>query len=326
MSAFHRILVAVKDPWARSIPAIDKAVQLARAYRARLQLFHGMSEPVYVDLSEIRGADLEQAHRSRVARRFEVIRRRLERSGITASSAVEWDYPAHEAVIRAARRFGADLIVAERHAASHHLSWLLRFTDFELLRFAPVPVLLVKTPQPYVRPPILAAIDPSRAHGKPVALDRQILRYAAELASALCGSLHAVHAFDPLPIGSMAMEAPLREATQEIQATLEARARATLNRVLHGSGIPPSRRHLIPRHPTDAIGDVAREIGSSIVVMGALSRSGLKRLVLGNTAQRVFDHLPCDILVVKPTRLVSRVPRATRGAQLVALSPIQTGY
>ena len=242
------------------------------------------------------------------------------------SVALEWDFPAHEAVIRAARRFGADLIVAQCHEASHHLPWLLRFTDFELLRLAPAPVLLVKTPRPYMQPRILAAVDPGHAHGKPVALDREILSYGAQLSSALGGSLHAVHSFDPLPIGSITMEAQLGEATQEIQATLQARARSALERVLNGSGIPRSRRHLIPRHPIDAIGDVAREIGGSIVVMGALSRSGLKRLVLGNTAERVLDHLPCDVLVVKPRRFVSRVPRARRGAQLVALSPVQTGY
>ena len=64
---------------------------------------------------------------------------------------------------------------------------------------------------------------------------------------------------------------------------------------------------------------MAREIGSSIVVMGALSRSGLKCLVLGNTAERLLDHLRCDVLVVKPRGFVSRVPRSPRGPQLIAL-------
>jgi len=33
--------------------------------------------------------------------------------------------------------------------------------------------------------------------------------------------------------------------------------------------------------------------------MGALSRSGLERLVFGNIAERVLDHLHCDALVVR---------------------------
>ena len=34
------------------------------------------------------------------------------------------------------------------------------------------------------------------------------------------------------------------------------------------------------------------------MVMGALSRGGITRRYIGNTAARVLDHLPCDVLVV----------------------------
>jgi nucleotide-binding universal stress UspA family protein len=33
--------------------------------------------------------------------------------------------------------------------------------------------------------------------------------------------------------------------------------------------------------------------------MGALARWGLKRAVIGSTAERVLDQLPCDILLVR---------------------------
>lgn len=328
MSTFNRILIAIKDPWARALPAVEKAAQLARAFDARLQLFHGMADPVYVDLADYHGdglMSLEESQRVRAARRLDAIAEPLARSGIEVSVAVEWDFPAHEAVIRAARRFDADLIVAERHAASHHLRWLLRFTDFELLRLAPVPVLLAKTRERYARPKILAAIDPSHAFSKPIKLDREILRCGTAFSDALHGSLHALYAFDPLPVGGMASEVPFGDAAEVIETVTEGRARKALDRTLNGSEIPQSKRHLIPQHPIDAIEGLAREMGSAIVVMGAVSRTGLKRLVLGNTAERVLDHLPCDVLVVKPKRFVSRVPRARRGAQLVALSALQAG-
>jgi universal stress protein E len=328
MTPIRRILVAVKDPWARALPAVDKAVQLAGALEARVQLFHAMSTPLYVDVAETHGRSLmglEQAELARVARRLELLAQRIERADVRVASAAVWDFPAHEAVIRAARRFDADLIVAERHAASHHLPWLLRFTDFELLRLAPMPVLLVKSRRPYEHPRILAAIDPSHAYSKPVRLDREILRCASTVARALHGSLHAIHAFDPLPIDAMAAEVPLGEAAQVIGTVTESRARAAFDRAVEGSGIPRSRRYLVPRHPIDAIEAAAADIGSQIVAMGAISRSGLKRLVLGNTAEKLLDRLPCDVLVVKPKRFVSHVPRARRGPQLVALSALQAG-
>ncbi len=37
-------------------------------------------------------------------------------------------------------------------------------------------------------------------------------------------------------------------------------------------------------------------------------RSGLKRLVLGNTAETLLDRLPCNLLVVKPRRFANRIP------------------
>lgn len=328
MSPFRRILVAVKDPWARSLPAVDKAAQLARALGSRVQLFHALSTPLYIDVAELQGVSvskLEHTEHARAAARLAVLAKRLEKAGIRAESTVQWDFPPYEAVIRAARHFDADLIVAEPHAARHHLAWALRFTDFELLRLAPLPVLLVKTRQAYDRPCILAAVDPSHAYAKPLQLDREILRCATQLTHALQGSLHAVFAYNPLPAAALDPGAVSAGFSEAVAVEMKIRADKALARVLNGSAIPNSRRHLVPRHPIDAIQSTAAEVGCGIVVMGAISRSGLKRLVLGNTAERVLDDLPCDVLVVKPKRFASRVPRARRGPQLMTFPAVEPG-
>jgi universal stress protein E len=115
----------------------------------------------------------------------------------------------------------------------------------------------------------------------------------------------------------------LAPVLDEIATETAARARKALARVLNGASIPESRRHLVPRHPIDAIKEVTAEVGCAIIVMGAISRSGIKRLVLGNTAERVFDELSCDVLVVKPKHFASRVPRAQRGPQLMTLPVVE---
>lgn len=328
MSTIRRVLVAVKDPWARPLPAVEKAAQLARSLGARVQLFHALSEPLYIDAAEASGVTLpalEHTAHDRVARRLEALGQRLRKAGIPTESAVQWDYPPHEAVVRAARRFRADLVVAERHPSAHHFAWLLRFTDFELLRLAPMPVLLVKTRGKYDHPAVLAAVDPSHAYSKPLRLDREILRCATEITAALKGSLHALYAFNPMPVAVADSGLPLSGTMDVIATEAEARAKKALTGVLNGAAIPASRRHLVARHPIDAIEGAAERIGCGIVVMGAISRSGLKRLALGNTAERVFDSLPCDLLVVKPKSFTSRVPRARRGPQLVTLPIIEPG-
>jgi universal stress protein E len=328
MSRIRRILVAVKDPWARSNPTLGKASQLARALGARMQLFHALSNPVYIDVAELEGislSKLEEREHARARRRLELLAQRLGKGGVRVESSVEWDFPAHEAVLRAARRFDADLIVAERHPTAHHLAWMLRFTDFELLRLAPVPVLLVKARGRYDHPSILAAVDPTHAFSKPLNLDREILGCAAQITQALGGSLHAVFAYNPLPAAAMEPGLALSGATDAVAIETETSAKKALARVLNGASIPESRRHVVPRHPIDAIEEVAAELGCSIVAMGAIARSGLKRLVLGNTAERAFDELPCDVLVVKPKRFASRVSRARRGPQLMTLPFVQPG-
>src|SRR5271167_1451311 len=208
MPAIRRILVTVKELNGKPLPAVLKAAQLARGYGAELELFHALTSPLYSDpiLVRSQGLDsLEQDLLQKALRRLEAIADRLRMHGIKVKVSAEWDYPAHEAIIRRAQAIKADLIVAARHASKHRMPWLLQLTDWELVRLSPVPVLLVKNPRPYRHPAVLAAIDPSHAHEKPLQLDKEILQAGKTLTAALRGSLHAVHAYARFPVNVPAL-------------------------------------------------------------------------------------------------------------------------
>jgi len=319
MRSVRRILVAVKDPYSRSLPAVAKAAQLARACGARVELFHGLTTPVYVDLVTQPGPmELIERERARHLGRLEALAARLRREGIQVTCAIEADFPAYEAIIRRAGRFGADLIVADCHPGHRTMPWLLQLTDWELLRHSPVPVLLVKNPRPYRNPVVLAAIDPLHAFAKPGALDAEILRAGSTVKTAMRGTLHAMHAYYPAPVGATPTEILSPAIAVELQERAEAAARKGFERAVRKYKILPARQHLVPRHPFDAIEDVARRTRADIVVMGAVSRSGLRRIFIGNTAERVLDSLPCDVLVVKPRHFASHVQRARRGHRFVS--------
>ena len=98
-------------------------------------------------------------------------------------------------------------------------------------------------------------------------------------------------------------------------------AQLPFSRALRPTRVARSRQYLIARQPIEAIGEAARKSRSAIVVMGAMSRSGYKRLLIGNTAERILDDLACDIMVVKPAKFPTRVPRESRGAQLRVSGP-----
>ena len=114
----------------------------------------------------------------------------------------------------------------------------------------------------------------------------------------------------------------LSDIRAEIEAKALAQARSGFDRVLKSAHIPRSRRHLVARYPIDAIPDVARKTRSAIVVMGAVSRSGLKSIFIGNTAERVLDRVQCDLLVVKPLGFETRVPRTVRGMRIAVAAPL----
>lgn len=326
MRPIRRILVAVKDPKARSLPAVAKAAQLARAFGAQIELFHSISSPLYVDAYGL-GEGVKAVERETLASRTAQLERlaaRLRGRKLKVSVRAVWDYPVHEAIVRRAHQFNADLIVSERHAGLHIAPGLLRLTDWELLRWSPVPVLLVKRGGAYKRPVVLAAIDPGHAHAKPLQLDEDILQASSYFAGTLHGTVHAVHAY--IPVGVLPYSTVPAAETDKLDAQAKVEAQRRLDGALTKSSIPRKNRHLVDREPVFAIDQVARETHSSIVVMGALSRSGLKRLFMGNTAEGVLDYLPSDLLILKPRSFVARVQAKVRGIRYNVSPVLQGSY
>jgi len=321
MPSIRRILVAVKDPAARAQPAVQKAAQLAAGLGAKLELFHAICEPIFIDALAMMAKPLREVEdewQARHLQRLEKLAARLRDSGLEVATSCDWDYPAFEAVVRRAQRSRSDLIVAERHATRHLAPWLLRFNDWELLRRSPVPVLLVKSGRRWQKPAVLAAVDPNHSFAKPAKLDAAIVKAATAVSAALGSKLHAVHAFVPDVIDVRHLDLDDPNLWVHIESRAAAHARRGFERAVASAVLPQARRHLVGRHPADAIPEVARRIKAGIVVMGAVSRSGLKRLVVGDTAERILDSLACDVLVVKPADFANRVPARSRGVQLIA--------
>jgi universal stress protein E len=320
MRSIRRILVAIKDPGAAALPAVAKAARIARACGAHIELFHAIKASVWANTPaayEAAVLDLHETQKRHYRQRLERIAARLRLHAIKVTTAVEYDYPAYDAIVRRACLIDADLIVARRRNRRSSIRGLLRLTDWELLRNSPVPVLLVKKSGPYRHPTVLAAVDPCHTHAKPAQLDTEILSAGAQLAEALQGKLHAVHAYPPVVIGGAAASVAASVATR-LDGIAAAQAGTEFDRLLEGTDIARTRRHLLGDLPAAAINEIARRTRADVVVMGALSRSGIKRILIGNTAERLLDELPCDLLIVKPPRFATRVPRECNGPRLLA--------
>lgn len=325
MQPISKILVAVKNPDKRRHAIADKAINLAKTLGASIEFFHAISDPVLMDVQPLTGQSLAEIKREALALRQKRLDRLSERArdrGVESAAMVEWDYPPHEAIIRRAVRCRADLVVAECHEGPRR-QWLMRLTDWELLRASPVPVLLLRNARPWRNNTVLAAVDPSHAHSKPSQLDSIIVEKGKQLTTALKGNFHLMHAAYPsvfgLTMGDPNIDADTLAATYEYQKAQARKEFAALARSAH---VPRKRCHVVERDPATAIAAVARSIGADVVVMGAVSRSGIKRLLIGNTAERVLGNLPCDVLVVKPAHFEKRISTTSRGMHLVAPQPL----
>jgi universal stress protein E len=315
----HHILFAIRNPTAEHQPGLAKAIQVARATGAKLELFHALNDPLFIELTQL-GEDTVDRLCERVEEEARIPLGRLckvaHRHGVQAESAVEWDYPPHEAIVRRALKIGADLIVAECHKGGRTRPWLIHLTDWELLRLSPVPVLLLKNGKAYRRPLTLAAVDPAHAHAKPSRLDARILAAAAQLSKGLRGTLHMVHANYPSIVG---LAPPVNRAWSTLSyEDLKEQERQSFEMFRANAAIPRTRAHLVEGNPAREIPRVADKLGADIVVMGALSRSGLERVFIGNTAERVLGDLNCDVLVVKPEGFSPHLALEQRGMRVMA--------
>ena len=318
------ILVALADPGTRSSAALAKATAIARKTGAELTLFHSLYSP-YVAGEQFYSPDaLEKDIEGAVnARKAQLVKLAapLEKDGLSVRVRVRWDYPVYESIVREAVREGVDLVVAESHRHTRAARIVLTNTDWQLIRLCPCPVLFVKTAKPYDRVRIVAAVDPLHAHAKPEQLDKKILQAASDLAEVFNGHVHAVHAYllaTPFTSGVLMEPVPLPVNVAEQHLAEVKKAFASLTGPF---GLGPRRIHLRSGNASIEVPAVAEETGAGVVVMGAVSRSGLKRLFIGSTAERVIDHLTCDVLVIKPEGFKTPVPRRP-GYRPIVLPPL----
>jgi universal stress protein E len=308
-------LLAVRDPHAARQPGLVKAIQVAQALGASLELFHALTDtpPIARSLGEYEAVDVLR-ERIEGQARISLVRlgKIAARHGVRAEISVEWDRRPHEAIVRRASKVGAELIIAECHQGVRKSHWHVRLADWELLRASPVPVLLLKNGRPYHRPLLLAAVDPAHAHAKPAALDNRILAAASELGKGLRGTLHVMHASYPSIVGlspEPAMSRAVSSWSTLSYAQLLEQESGAFEEFREAAKVPRTRAHLVEGNPVAEIPRLARDLNAHIVAMGALSRSGLARLLIGNTAERVLNALPCDVLVVRPGKGPATEPR-----------------
>lgn len=201
----------------------------------------------------------------------------LKTSGYQWSNSAVWAYPRYEAVIAKTKEIDADLVVQHTRSYGklefHHLS----NDSWQMVRHCSIPLLLVKNDSWQVTPKIIAAVDPLHSHQRPLASDNEILNAALTLQKRLSCELDVVH-------GYAEAARPFAPA-----GVIETEHRTTMGELLSAYPITIGRLHFMDETAIAALQKITTEMKTDILVMGAISRSRLSKMLVGSTAEKVLD-------------------------------------
>lgn len=299
-------IMCVIDPTSGDHPALRRAVWLARQVDAELELFlcyyneHLSGDRLFDSPS------LETARREIIAgheKHLEKLAEPLRSSGMIVRTTAIWDHPLYEGVVRHANAIGANIVFKDTHHHSALARALLTNTDWNLIRTCPMPLWLVKPHEIADNPIFIAAIDPLNQHDKPAALDDEILVLSKTLAGDSNGEVHAFHSYDPrIAVATATANAyiPVSLPFDEIEKQMHEQHEKRFNEVTEFHGIDDKHKHLIAGLTHEELPIMAEKMNADVIVMGAVARNRWKRLFIGATAERTLEHVPCDLLIVKP--------------------------
>lgn len=148
-TVYRRILVPV-DGSSTAARGLSEALRLAKDRRARIRLVHVVDETMILGTAEA-GVDMGPllASLAKTGRAvLERARRKVEKSGVQVETAIYESVgaAAADAILRDARKWRADIIVAGTHGRRGVRRLVLGSDAEQIVRLSPVPVLLVRGP------------------------------------------------------------------------------------------------------------------------------------------------------------------------------------
>lgn len=280
--------------------ALEYALELGRRTGARLEVITVMGHVEGDVFNPIRYSPEASARgKSSVDLLGESLDNLLARhdtKGLRVSGSVRKGRPLN-AILAAARRLKADMMVVGSHDRGMMHHFLVRSMTDELVRRAPCSVLVIHERE--TRPPIavrrvLVPVDLSNVSG-------EILDVGAGLARLFDAKLDVQHVVETIPVlDSFSGAVTLRDMVPD----LKQHSTRALEKVLEAAdlGLESYGVFVDDGHAANTIVERARHEHADLVVIGKRGRSAIERFFIGSVTERVVRHAPCPVLVVDTNR------------------------
>ena len=300
MDTINKILV-IFDEKHQTQTAMLRAIELSRLTQASIHII----ATAYTNLSVINGELLMETQellregiQSRLNRDLRDYIDALDAAGIDISYETLWSpHPYHD-IADLCERETFDLLIK---TANKHGSFEGIFhtpLDWHLLRECPCPVLLVSEEKWPEGSSIITAIDANtddEAHRNLNGLLLETANYFGEL---LNNNIFVANACPPLPV-LIDLEYTTIDPNRYYRDMHEVAQNNTLD-IIAPSNLDESNIKIVNGQPEDVIPDLADELNSRLIILGTVSRTGIKGYIMGNTAEQLLHNLHCDVLALKP--------------------------
>jgi nucleotide-binding universal stress UspA family protein len=301
----------------QSREALTYAVPLARAEGARISLVHVVQNAAVVgalpDGSTFIPPNVEELT-VQAETRLRALATRLLPASVRGKTFVRQGEPGFE-IVATAEKMRADLIALSTHGYTGFARVLLGSTARSVVRHAHCPVLTIRRhpattakrsrsrakPTYRARPPwgrILVPVDFSLT-------SLRALNVAVPLARATGAHCDLLHVIEP-EVYAAGMDGAMLAVP--VPASVEA-AQSELARVRQ-QFLPASVEASLlvaQGQAATVIVETARKRGADLIVLSTHGRTGLKRMLLGSTAEEVVVHANCPVFV---TRRLARTAAA----------------
>jgi len=210
---------------------------------------------------------------------------------------VAWARDIAEWIVEKVAQDPVDMVVKSVHRSRMLLHTPL---DWSLLRSCPVPVLSVASRGSRARPvtgrDVLATVDLRHADRKHRLLNLRVLDSARQYAELLGGRLHCVSVVE---YSEVLRDLDVLDA-RTVRRDVIARTEDLLDALVEPYGIARSRIHRPAGKVGHMVAATARKIDAGLVVVGSTTRRNSGAELLGNSAEKILERSPCDVLTVHP--------------------------
>lgn len=298
MKTIDQIVVGV-DYSPCSTRALQEAVRLSRHGRHPLICLHVLDSRILEDLGEEVAMDVDVVVSDSLRRLRAFVAEQAAVPDGSVDCRVAIGHP-FEQLLKAVDEASAGLLVLG--VRGHKQKDKTRTGTFATLcvRRAPVEVLLVRESHQDAFRNVAACIDFSKT-------SQQALQRAAGIVRHEGGQLRVIHVWEPPMIdpmsdfGGLGTLLPVIDP-QEMIPVLEKRLAEFVREALAGDSLAESAEQVVLQalDVSHAVSHYINENAVDLVVLGTQGRTGLRRLLMGTTAEKLIHDAPCSVWTLKP--------------------------